>query len=69
MQVCTVARGHTFATTTGASFKSITDQEEHVFDAPVTNVGEHGHPKLRAFTTGPGPQSNTAPESPSHLQE
>jgi len=40
----------------GQSFTSITEAEEHVFDAPVTNVGEHSHPKLRAFTTGPGPE-------------
>jgi hypothetical protein len=70
MQVPAITRAHTFATTTGASFKPITDNEEHVFNAPVANAGEStAIGKLGPFTTGPRPQSNTAPECPSHPPE
>ena len=40
----------------GQPLQPVADQEEHVFDAAVAQVGEHGHPELRAFSALPGPQ-------------
>ena len=56
MHFCTVASAHTFPTTPGASFKPITDNEDHAPGATVKNVGKNGHPKLGAYTTGLNPE-------------
>jgi hypothetical protein len=40
----------------GQALEPVADQEEHVPGSPVPDVGQHGHPELRALTAGPGPQ-------------
>ncbi len=57
MQLCTTVCDRTFPTTSGVPFEAVADQEEHVGDAAVADVGEHAHPELRTLTAGAGPQS------------
>jgi hypothetical protein len=40
----------------GQSFESVADHEEHVAHAAVAQIGEHGHPELRALAAGAGPE-------------
>jgi len=66
MHVCTLASGHAFPTASGASFESITETQEHVFDTPVTGVGEHGHrgPLLLHHRSRPGvPKCSSHPRA------
>ena len=56
MQVCTIACGHTLLDHLGQALQAVADDEEHVLDAAVAQVGEHAHPELRALPAGAGPQ-------------
>ena len=66
MHPCPNACRRTFSTTTRASYKSITDKEEHVLDAHVKDVGEHGHRETLRLHHRSRPR---VPESRSHLQD
>ena len=45
----------------GQTFQTVADDEEHVLDAAVLEVGEHAHPKLRTLAAGAGPQPEDVP--------
>jgi hypothetical protein len=41
----------------GQALEAVTDQEEHVVDPAVLEVGKHSHPELRALSSDAGPQT------------
>jgi hypothetical protein len=56
MHVCTIARGHTFPTTSGNPFGPSRTTKKVFLTPPIAQVGEHAHPELRALPTRASPQ-------------
>ncbi len=56
MQVCTTDGRPDVGDHVGQSLEPVADDEEHVPDAAVAQVGQDAHPELGALPAGPGPQ-------------
>ena len=56
MHVCTVARGHTFATTSGSPLSPSQTRKNTSLTPRLRMSVSTAIGKLRAFTTGPGPE-------------
>jgi hypothetical protein len=57
-----MACGNTAFTLSGKPLQAVTDEEEHVRDAPVAQLGQHAHPELRRLpSTMTGPQPEHVP--------
>jgi hypothetical protein len=41
----------------GQALQPVANDEEHILDPPVAQVGEHAHPELGILPVGPGPQA------------